>query len=83
MPKGLPRRTKSCEYYNGNGCLSTHLKAPNRSQTPEDEGGENEGDPEGRYANEEHLTRVLALRDPVETRWNSFYYMIKRCGDIL
>ena len=28
----------------------------------EDEEKENEGDPEGGYANEEHLMRVLALR---------------------
>lgn len=49
----------------------------------EDEEEENEGDPEGGYANEERLTRVLALRAPVETRWNSWYYMIERCGDIL
>ena len=44
----------------------------------EDEEEENEGDPEGGYANEERLTRVLALRAPVETRWNSWYYMIER-----
>ena len=49
----------------------------------EDEEEENEGDPEGGYANEERLTRVLALRAPVETRWNSWYYMIERCGNIL
>lgn len=49
----------------------------------EDEEEENEGDPEGGYANEERLTRVLALRAPVETRWNSWYYMIERYGDIL
>ena len=34
----------------------------------EDEEKENEGDPEGGYTNEERLTRVLALRSPVETR---------------
>ena len=49
----------------------------------DDEEEENEGDPEGGYANEERLTRVLGLRDPVETRWNSWYYMIERYGDIL
>ena len=49
----------------------------------EDEEEENEGDPEGGYANEERLTRVLPLRAPVETRWNSCYYMIERCGAIL
>ena len=37
----------------------------------ENEEEENEGDPEGGYANEERLKRVLALRAPVETRWNS------------
>ena len=37
----------------------------------EDEEKENEGDPNGGYGNEERLTRALALRDPVETRWNS------------
>ena len=49
----------------------------------EDEEEENEGDPEGGYTNEERLTRVLALRVPVETRWNSWYYMMERYRDIL
>ena len=49
----------------------------------EDEEEENEGDPEGGYVNKERLTRVLALRAPVETRWNSWYYMIERYGYIL
>ena len=49
----------------------------------EDEEEENEGDPEGGYANVERLTRALALRAPVETTWNSWYYMIGMCGDIL
>ena len=49
----------------------------------EDKEEENEGDPEGGYANEERLTRVLALRARVETRWNSWYYMTERYGDIL
>ena len=49
----------------------------------EDEEEENEADPEGEYANEEHLTRVLALRPLMEKRWNSWYYMIERYGDIL
>ena len=49
----------------------------------EDEEEENEGDSEGGYANEERLTRVLVLRAPVETRWNSWYDMIERYGDIL
>ena len=49
----------------------------------EDEEEENEGDPEAGYANEERLTRVLALRALVETRWNSLYFMIERCGAIL
>ena len=48
-----------------------------------DEEEENEGDPEGGYANEERLKRVLALRAPVEMRWNSWYYMIERYGNIL
>ena len=48
-----------------------------------DEEEENEGDPEGGYVNEERLKRILALRAPVETRWNSWYYMIERCGNIL
>ena len=49
----------------------------------EDEKEENEDNPEGGYANEELLTRVLALRTPVETRWNSWYYMTERCRNIL
>ena len=49
----------------------------------EDEEEENEGDPEDGYANEERLTRVLSLRAPVEMRWNSWYYMIERCGTIM
>ena len=53
------------------------------TEPEEDEEEENEGDPEAVYANEERLTRVLALRAPVETRWNSLYFMIERCGAIL
>ena len=49
----------------------------------DDEEEENEGDPEGGYANEKHLARLLALRDPVEARRNSWYYMTERCGTIL
>ena len=49
----------------------------------EDEEEENEGDPQVGYTNEERLTRVLALRAPVEMRWNSWYYMTERCGDTL
>ena len=49
----------------------------------DDEEEENEGDPEGGYANEESLPRVLSLRVPIEMRWNSWYYMIERCRDIL
>ena len=49
----------------------------------EDEEEENEGDLEDGYANEERLMRVLALMAPVEMRWNSWYYMIERYGDIL
>lgn len=44
-----------------------------------DESEENEGEEEGGYVNEEgRLTRILALRAPVDTRWNSLYYMIER-----
>ena len=44
-----------------------------------DESEENEGEEEAGYSNEaEQLTRVLALRVPVDTRWNSLYYMIER-----
>ena len=44
-----------------------------------DESDENEGEEEAGYFNEDgQLTRVLALRVPVETRWNSLYYMIER-----
>ena len=53
------------------------------TEPEEDEEEENVGDPEGGYANEERLTRVLALRAPVEMRWSSWYYMIERYGDIL
>ena len=53
------------------------------TEPEEDEEEENEGDPEAGYAHEERLTRVLALRAPVETRWNSLYFMIERCGAIL
>ena len=43
------------------------------------ESEENEGEEEGSYVNEDgRLTRVLALRVLVDTRWNSSYYMIKR-----
>ena len=44
-----------------------------------DESEEHEGEEEGGYVNEDdRLTRVLALRVPGDTRWNSLYYMIKR-----
>ena len=44
-----------------------------------DESEENEGEEEAGYSNEEgQLTRVLALRVPMDTRWNSVCYMIQR-----
>ena len=45
-----------------------------------DESEKNEGEKKGGvYVNEGGpLTRVLALRVPVDTRWNSLYYMIER-----
>ena len=44
-----------------------------------DESDENEGEEGGGYVQEDdRLTRVLALRAPVDTRWNSLYFMIKR-----
>ena len=43
------------------------------------ESEENKGEEEGPYVNEDgRLTRVLALRVLVDTRWNSLYYMIER-----
>ena len=53
------------------------------TDSEEDKDEENEGDSEGGYANEERLTRVFALRTPVEMRWNSWYYMIERYRPIL
>ena len=44
-----------------------------------DESEENEGEEEAGYSNEEgQLTRLLALRVLVDTRWNSLYYTIGR-----
>ena len=44
-----------------------------------DESEQNEGEEQAGYSNEDgQLTRVLALRVPVDTRWNSLYNMIKR-----
>ena len=44
-----------------------------------DESEEREGEEEAGYSNEDgQLTTVLALRVPVDTRWNSLYYMIER-----
>ena len=44
-----------------------------------DESEENEGEEEADYSNENgQLTRVLALRVLVDTRWNSLYYIIER-----
>ena len=44
-----------------------------------DESEENKGEEEAGYSNEDgQLTRVLALRVSVDTRWNSLYYMIER-----
>ena len=43
-----------------------------------DESDENEGEEEGGYVQgDDRLTRVLALRAPVDTRWNSLYFMIE------
>lgn len=49
----------------------------------EDQAEENEGEPEPGYTNEKRLTRVLAMRSTVDSRWNSVYYLIERCGDIV
>ena len=44
-----------------------------------DESDENEGEEGGGYVQgDDQLTRVLALRAPVDTRWNSLYLMIER-----
>ena len=44
-----------------------------------DESEENESEEEAGYSNDDgQLTRVLALRVPVDTRWNYLYYMIER-----
>ena len=44
-----------------------------------DESDEKEGEEGGGYVQEDdRLTRVLALRAPVDTRWNSLYFMIER-----
>ena len=44
-----------------------------------DESDENEGEEGGGYVQgDDRLTRVLALRAPVDTRWNSLYFMIER-----
>ena len=44
-----------------------------------DESEENEGEEEAGNSNEDgQLTRVLALTVPMDTRWNSLYYMIER-----
>ena len=44
-----------------------------------DESEENEDEEEAGYSKEAgQLTRVLALRVPVDTRWISLYYMIQR-----
>ena len=44
-----------------------------------DESEENEGEEEAGYFNEDRqLTRVLALRVPMDTMWNSLYYMMER-----
>ena len=44
-----------------------------------DESDENAGEEGGGYIQEDdQLTRVLALRAQVDTRWNSLYFMIQR-----
>ena len=44
-----------------------------------DESDENEGEEGGGYVQgDDRFTRVLALRAPVDTRWNSLYFMIER-----
>ena len=43
------------------------------------ESDENEGEEGGGYVQgDDRLTRVLALRAPVDTRWNSLYFIIER-----
>ena len=39
----------------------------------EDQEGRNEGDADGGFANQEHLTMVLPLKALEGTRWNSMY----------
>ena len=44
-----------------------------------DESDENKGEEgEGYVQDDDRLIRVLALRAPVDTRWNSLYFMIER-----
>ena len=44
-----------------------------------DESEKNEGEEGGGYVQkDDRLTRVLPLRAPVDTRWNSLYFMIER-----
>ena len=84
MPKGPPSVSEELWTLQKQQVLKDTPQGSNPITDPEeDEEEENEGNPEGGYANEERLTRVLALRAPVETRWNSWYYMIERCGNIL
>ena len=57
----------------------TPKRAPPITNAEVDESEENKGEEEGSYINEDGwLTRVLALRAPVDTRWNFLYYMTKR-----
>ena len=44
-----------------------------------DESDENKGEEGGGYVQgDDRLTRVLALKALVDTRWNSLYFMIER-----
>ena len=54
-------------------------RAPTITNPEVDESEENEGKEEVGYSNEDcQLKRVLALRVPVDTSWNSLYHIIER-----
>ena len=63
VSKGPTRRLGKPRPLRKQHVLKSTLQNSNRITDPEEEqGGRNEGDAEGGYANKEHLTRVLPLR---------------------
>ena len=74
------RATEELRHLQKQQVLKDHPPRDSPITNPElDESDKNEGEEGGGYVQgDDRLTRVLALRAPVDTRWNSLYFMIER-----